>query len=72
VLTARYRHTLKGADRGKWELEILEQAEAPLLTIETVVRGVQDRYENHSEPERLGADDLRAALADGVWATPTR
>lgn len=66
VLTARYRHTLKGPDRGKWELEILEQADAPLITIETVVRGVQARLDDQAEPERLGADDLRAALIEGV------
>jgi hypothetical protein len=72
VLTAQYRHTLKGPDRGKWELEILEQAEAPLLTVETVVRGVQQRSDEVSEPERLGPDELRAALAGGVWKTPER
>jgi len=27
VLTARYRHTLKGNDRGKWELDIMEEAD---------------------------------------------
>jgi hypothetical protein len=72
VLTARYRHTLKGPDRGKWELEILEQADAPLITIETVVRGVQARLDDQAEPERLGADDLRTALIEGVWTTPAR
>jgi hypothetical protein len=72
VLTARYRHTLKGPDRGKWELEILEQADAPLITIETVVRGVQARLDDQAEPERLGADELRAALVEGVWTTPAR
>jgi hypothetical protein len=72
VLTARYRHTLKGPDRGKWELEILEQADAPLITIETVVRGVQARLDDQVEPERLGADDLRTALVEGVWTTPAR
>jgi hypothetical protein len=72
VLTARYRHTLKGADRGKWELEIFEQADAPLATIEMVVRGVQQRLDDASEPERLGAEHLRAALAEGVWTPPQR
>lgn len=72
VLTASYRHTLKGPDRGKWVLEILEQADAPLITIETVVRGVQARLDDQVEPERLGADDLRAALVEGVWTTPAR
>jgi hypothetical protein len=72
VLTAQYRHTLKGADRGKWELEIFEQADAPMTTIEMVVRGVQHRLDETSEPERLGAEHLRAALAEGVWTPPQR
>ena len=72
VLTARYRHTLKGPDRGKWELEMFEEADAPLATIEMVVRGVQQRLDDASEPERLGAEHLRAALAEGVWTPPQR
>ena len=57
---------------GKWELEIFEQADAPLATIEMVVRGVQQRLDDASEPERLGAEHLRAALAEGVWTPPQR
>jgi hypothetical protein len=72
VLTARYRHTLKGPDRGKWEIEILEQADAPLITIEMVVRGVQQRLDDTADPERLGAAELRAALTEGVWTAPQR
>ena len=72
VLTARYRHTLKGADRGKWELEILEQADAPLVTVEKVIRGVQQRLDEASEPELVGVEALRAALAEGVWTPPQR
>ena len=72
VLTARYRHTLKGADRGKWEFEIHEQADAPLVTVEKVMRGVQERLDESVEPERLDADVLRTALAEGVWTAPPR
>ena len=32
VYTARYRLTLKGPDRGKWEFTIHPEADAPLLT----------------------------------------
>jgi hypothetical protein len=72
VLTARYRHTLKGADRGKWALEIFEQADAPLATLEKVIQGVQMRLDEAVEPERLTADALRAALAEGLWTPPAR
>ena len=54
------------------ELEILEQADAPMITIEMVVRGVQARLDDQAEPERLGADELRTALVEGVWTTPAR
>ena len=72
VLTARYRHTLRGSDRGKWELEIVEQADAPLATVEVVVQGVLRRLVEPTEPERLDGDALRAAAADGVWTPPAR
>lgn len=54
------------------ELEIVEQADAPLATIDIVVRGVQERLDDTIEPERLDADALRAARADGVWTPPPK
>ena len=68
VCTARYRHTLKGPDRGKWEVTVTEEADAPLLTIDAVVRGVQRRSGDLDEIVRLSGDELRAALP--VPATP--
>jgi len=68
VCTARYRHTLKGPDRGKWEVTVMEEADAPLLTVDAVVRGVQRRSGDLDETVRLSGDELRAALP--VAATP--
>jgi hypothetical protein len=68
VCTARYRHTLKGADRGKWEVTVTEEADAPLLTVDAVVRGVQRRSGDVDEIVRLSGDELRAAVP--VPATP--
>ena len=68
VCTARYRHTLKGPDRGKWEVTVTEEADAPLLTVDAVVRGVQRRSGDVDETVRLSGDELRAALP--VPATP--
>ncbi|MBA3891466.1 MAG: hypothetical protein H0X64_13140 [Gemmatimonadaceae bacterium] len=62
VYTARYRHTLKGPDRGKWDASIVAEADAPLLSIETVVRGVQRRSGDVDPPDRMTGDELRAAL----------
>ena len=63
VYTARYRLTIKGPERGKWELNVMEEADAPLLTVEMVVRGVQHRAGEGAEPERLEPDALRELLA---------
>jgi hypothetical protein len=68
VFTARFRHTLKGPERGKWEMSVTEEADAPLLTVDAVVRGVQRRSGDVDEIVRLSGDELRAALP--VPATP--
>ena len=62
VYSARYRYTLKGIDRGKWEVSVTEQADAPLLTVDAVVRGVQRRLGDSDEVLRLSGDEFRAAL----------
>jgi hypothetical protein len=62
VYTARYRHTLKGPDRGKWEMSVKEEADAPLLTVDAVVRGVSRRSGDADETVRLSGDEFRAAL----------
>ena len=63
VLMARYRWTRKGPDRGKWETEIIAEADAPLITVEAVARGVHHRAHEESEPERMDGDQVRAILA---------
>jgi hypothetical protein len=68
VYTARFRHTLKGPDRGKWELTVTEEADAPLLTVDAVVRGVSRRAGETDETVRLTGDEFRAALADPARA----
>ncbi|HEV8447026.1 MAG TPA: hypothetical protein VGQ44_09395 [Gemmatimonadaceae bacterium] len=62
VYTAHYRLVLKGPDRGKWETTIVAEADAPLVTVDAVVRGVQRRSGDLDDPARLDADDLRSAL----------
>ena len=63
VYTAKYRLVLKGIDRGKWECTVVAEADAPLVTVEMVVRGVQRRSGDEESPERLSGDDARAYLA---------
>ena len=69
VLTAHYRLQLKGVDRGKWQVTVVEEADAPLITVETVVRGVQRRAGDLDEPERMDGDAVREALAAAAART---
>jgi hypothetical protein len=62
VYTARYRYTLKGPDRGKWETNIVAEADAPLVTVDAVVRGVQRRSGDVDDATRLDGDEVRAIL----------
>jgi hypothetical protein len=62
VYTARYRHTLKGLDRGKWEVSVTEEADAPLLTVDAVVRGVQRRSGELDDIVRMSGDEMRATI----------
>lgn len=62
VYTARYRLVIKGPDRGKWEIDVVDEADAPLLAIETVVRGVQRRAGEETSTVRFDAAQLRRAL----------
>ena len=70
VFSARYRHTLKGPDRGKWEFFLVAEADAPLVTIDAVVRGVQRRSADAADPERLTPETLQAMDGE-AWATST-
>jgi hypothetical protein len=62
VVTAHYRLTLKGPDRGKWQVTVVEEGDAPLITVETVVRGVQRRAGDLDDPERMEGDAIRETL----------
>jgi hypothetical protein len=67
VYSASYRHTLKGPDRGKWEVDVTAEADAPLLTVEAVVHGVMKRAGEQFEPERLSAHEFRTIVG---WVEP--
>ena len=58
VYSASYRNTLKGADRGKWEVEVKAEADAPLITVDAVVQGVMKRAGEQFEPEKLTAHEF--------------
>ena len=62
IHTARYRLTLKGVDRGKWEVDVVAEADAPLDAVDAVVRGVQRRAGEGADPDRLTSEVFREAL----------
>lgn len=62
VYVARYRLALKGPERGRWEVAVREEADAPLLTVDAVVRGVGRRANDAAAAERLDAAALRALV----------
>ena len=67
ILTAHFRHTVKGPDRGKWEFSMVHDADAPIETVENVVRGVARRAGEDAEPELLSGDDFQRALVEPWW-----
>jgi hypothetical protein len=68
VYSASYRLTLKGPDRGKWEVEVTAEADAPMLAVIDVVHGVMKRAGEQFEPERLSGAELRSIVGDPDFA----
>ena len=62
VYSARYRLTLKGPDRGKWETNMVAEADAPLASVDAVVRGVQRRSGDVDDATKLDGDEVRTIL----------
>jgi hypothetical protein len=71
ILTAHFRHTVKGPDRGKWEFSLVHDADAPIEIVENVVRGVARRAGEDGEPELLSGDDFQRALTEPWFHSAT-
>lgn len=67
ILSARYKLTLKGTERGAWEMELRHEADAPLDTIDRVVRGVALRAGEGDDPECIALARFRDALSDAPF-----
>ena len=71
VYSASYRLTRKGVERGKWEVDVTLEANAPLPTVDVVVRGVQERAGEAIEPMRISAQELQTLMSEPTWqSTP--
>jgi hypothetical protein len=71
VYRATYRWARKGPERGKWEVDVREEGDAPLDAVEDIVRGVHRRAGGDAEPERLSAAGVRAAVGGRPWTSAT-
>lgn len=71
VYSARYRWTRKGPDRGKWESEVVAEADAPLLTVEAVVQVVLRRGTEVTEVQKVDGESVRQMIleAERRWKT---
>ncbi len=67
ILSARYKLALKGTERGTWEMELRHEADAPLDTIDRVVRGVALRAGEDDEPESIAVARFRDAVSDAPF-----
>jgi hypothetical protein len=68
ILTASYRSTIKGPERGKWNVEILDEAIAPRDAIEAVLRGVRHRSTEPADPEPVTLAELSSLVTPLVVA----
>jgi hypothetical protein len=68
ILTARYTLTLKGPDRGKWDFEVVHDADAPLNAMERVSRGMAHRVGEDGEPDLLSAAEFHRAVTEPWWS----
>jgi hypothetical protein len=62
---------VKGPDRGKWEFSMVHDADAPIETVERVVRGVARRAGEDGEPELLAGEAFQRVIAEPWWTTTT-
>ncbi len=67
ILAARYKLVLKGTERGTWEMDVRHEADAPLDTIDRVVRGVALRTGEDGEPESIAMPRFHEALSDAPF-----
>ncbi|MDQ6925324.1 MAG: hypothetical protein M3154_03710 [Candidatus Eremiobacteraeota bacterium] len=62
VYVARYCLTLKGAERGRWDVVVREEADAPLLAVNAAVRGAGRRANDTADATRLDHAAVQALL----------
>jgi hypothetical protein len=70
VYTARYRLTVKGPERGKWDFSMHVEADAPLGAVNKVVQGVQRRSGDAEYPTKMSGEEFRELLPHRETSPP--
>jgi hypothetical protein len=60
IYTARYIHTIKGKDRGKFTATVAEVGSGPVETLEALIRGVEKRAD----------DEIPSRVEPSAWFPP--
>ena len=68
ILTASYRLTIKGVERGAWVVDVQDEADAPLEAVEAVLRGVRHRSTEPADPELISHHALASLLVPSAIA----
>ena len=68
VYRARYVLNIKGQDRGKAQLEVLETAEAPADLLPRVIEGVRRRADEAGEADLVDLTSWHAGAAGAAGA----
>lgn len=67
IYTARYAHTIKGKERGRFHWDLQEVGSGPLDALESLLAQVPVRLESEEPPEAVPlADWLPAPVDDGA------
>lgn len=60
IYTARYIHTIKGKERGKFSTTVAEVGSGPVETLEALIRGVEKRAD----------DEIPSWVEPSTWFPP--
>jgi hypothetical protein len=65
IYTARYVHTIKGKERGKWSSAIEEVGSGPVEALDELIKGVEKRADEEL-PTRIPTTDWFPPVADAA------
>lgn len=64
IYTARYVHTIKGKERGKWSGALEEVGSGPVEALDQLIKGVEKRADEEM-PSRVAPEEWFPPMTDG-------